>query len=199
MERRYAAGIAGALFCVAIAYFPMVARAEVPLLDGVDLGLHELGHMLAMGFGRFIHTLAGSFLQIAVPLGLSVYFLFIRRDSVGAGVCAAWAGTSAYDVAIYVADAPFQRLPLIGGYHDWAYLLGPGELDGLAAAGTIATAIRFFGAIAIVAGILLCLRVPLAELLDRRRPTSVARPTSVRAKRRWVPEGADNERSLTPR
>ncbi|MDH3731817.1 MAG: hypothetical protein OES13_11975, partial [Acidimicrobiia bacterium] len=132
MDRRYAPGIAGALFCVAIAFFPVVAKGEVPLLDGVDLGFHELGHMLAMGFGRFIHTLAGSFLQIAVPLGLSAYFFVIRRDPVGAGVCAAWAGTSAYDVAIYVADAPFQRLPLIGGYHDWAYLLGPGELDALA-------------------------------------------------------------------
>ncbi len=29
------------------------------------------------------------------------------------------------DVSIYIADAPFQRLPLIGGSHDWAYLLGP--------------------------------------------------------------------------
>lgn len=182
MERRVS-GIAGALFCVAIAYFPL-AGGEVPLLDGVDLGFHELGHMLAMGFGRFVHTLAGSFLQIAVPLGLSAYFVVTRSDFVGGGVCAAWAGTSAYDVATYVADAPFESLPLIGGYHDWAYLLGPSELDALGAAGTIATAIRFCGALCIVAGILACLKVALA------RPTPLrpkqAEAAKVRVKQDWA-------------
>jgi hypothetical protein len=179
MDRRVS-GIAGTLFCVAIAYFPL-SGGEVPLLDGVDLGFHELGHMLAMGLGRFIHTLAGSIVQVAVPLGLSAYFIVARKDLVGGGVCAAWAGTSAYDVAVYVADAPFENLPLIGGYHDWAYLLGSSELDALAASGTIATVIRFCGALCIVAGILACIKVAA----DRRYPLPV-KPTEVRAKRDWA-------------
>lgn len=191
MDRRYLGPVAGALFCAVIAYFPITGK-EVPLLDLVDLGFHELGHMLAIGLGRFLHTLAGSVLQIAVPMGLAGYFWWFRRDLVGAGVCMAWAGTSAYDVAVYVADAPFQRLPLIGGYHDWAYLLGPGELDALAASGTIATAIRFGGALAIVAGILLCLR-PLLGELDITRPRRRELPTKVRAERSWAapPDSAE--------
>jgi hypothetical protein len=100
-------------------------------------------------------------------------------------VCAAWAGTSAYDVAVYVADAPFERLQLIGGYHDWAYLLGPGQLDALAAAGTIATAIRMIGALMIAAGILVCLHGPLTSILDGRRQP-LPTPTKVRPKRKWA-------------
>lgn len=176
MNRR-ASGIAGALFCTAIAYFPF-SGGEVPLLDGVDLGFHELGHMLTMGFGRFVHTLAGSVLQVAVPLALSAYFFLERRDLVGGGVCAAWAGTSACDVAVYVADAPLQNLPLIGGYHDWAYLLGPAQLDALAAAGTIATVIRFCGALCIVAGILACVKVAV-----ERQARLLVTPTKVRVAR----------------
>jgi hypothetical protein len=179
MKRGVAAGLTGAAFCLAIGYFPITGR-EVPLLDLFDLGIHELGHMLAMPLGRFVHTLAGSFAQIAVPLGLAAYFYVVRRDLVGAGVCTAWAGTSAYDVAIYVADAPFQRLELIGGYHDWAYLLGPGELDALGAAATIATGIRLCGALAIGAGVLLCLKGPLTAVLDSKKPSP---RLEVRAKR----------------
>jgi hypothetical protein len=41
----------------------------------------------------------------------------------------AWAGTSAQNASIYIADAPTQYLPLIGnGLHDWAYILA-GHLD----------------------------------------------------------------------
>lgn len=38
-----------------------------------------------------------------------------------------WTGESITDVAIYMADARAQALPLIGGHaamHDWNYLLG---------------------------------------------------------------------------
>ena len=184
MERRHFAAIFAAVMCGVIGFFPITGR-EVPLLDLFDLGIHELGHMLAIPFGRFIHTLAGSVVQIAVPAGLAAYFWFGRRDAIGAGFCTAWAGTSAYDVAVYVADAPFQNLPLIGGYHDWAYLLGPGELDALAAAGTIATAIRVGGAIAIGAGILICLRPFIVDWLPA---TKLRMPTNVRARRDWVLE-----------
>jgi len=186
MERRYLAATTAAAMCVVIGFFPITGR-EVPFLDLFDLGIHELGHMLAIPFGRFIHTLAGSVAQVAVPAGLAVYFGFVRRDAIGAGFCTAWAGTSAYDVAVYVADAPFQRLSLIGGYHDWAYLLGPGELDALSAAGTIATAIRFGGAVAIGAGILICLRPMLVDLLAARRRPRLPLPTKARAQRHWAP------------
>ena len=71
--------------------------------------------------------LAGSVLQVAVPLGLAAYFGLLRRKEwASAGFCLAWAGTSARDVAVYVADAPVQALPLIGGGHPRLGLLaGP--------------------------------------------------------------------------
>ncbi|MDH3307309.1 MAG: hypothetical protein OEO77_07325 [Acidimicrobiia bacterium] len=97
---------------------------RIPLLSLVDLGFHELGHMLAIPLGRTVHFLAGSFAQIAVPVGLAAYFAWLRSDRAAAGLMGAWAATSIRDVAVYVADAPYQRLPLIGGTHDWAWLLG---------------------------------------------------------------------------
>ena len=44
-----------------------------------------------------------------------------------------WTGESISDVAIYMADARAQALPLIGGHvavHDWNYLLGQLHLLG---------------------------------------------------------------------
>jgi hypothetical protein len=37
-------------------------------------------------------------------------------------LCLVWAGASAWDVSVYAADAVSQRLPLVGGLHDWAYI-----------------------------------------------------------------------------
>lgn len=89
-----------------------------------------------------------------MPLGLAVYFLWRRRDHLGAGLCLGWAGTSAADVAVYVADAPVQALPLIGGHHDWAFVLG--RLGALDAAAGIAAGVRVAGGIVLLAGIAVC-------------------------------------------
>lgn len=154
---------AGVLFVLVIAWFPFVKEAEVPLLDYVDLGIHELGHMLMIPFGEVVHFMAGSVAQVAAPLGLAAYFLFSpRREWVGVGVCLAWAGTSAYDVSVYIADAPYERLQLIGGQHDWAYLLR--HFGSLESADSIAGMVKSSGMLLVVAGALACL-VPLTALL----------------------------------
>jgi hypothetical protein len=121
----------------------------------VDLGFHELGHLLAAPLPTMVTALAGSFVQVLVPVGLAVYFVLRQRDLVAGGLCLAWAGTSAQDVAVYIADAPFQLLDLIGGEHDWAYILAMmGELD--SAAG-IASAVRVMAFVLAGAGIGACL------------------------------------------
>ena len=153
----------GVVFVLAIAWFPFVRGVEVPLLDYVDLGIHELGHMLTIPFGEVAHFLAGSVAQVAAPLALAAYFLLSpRREWVGVGVCLAWAGTSAYDVSVYIADGPYERLQLIGGQHDWAYLLR--HFGALESAESIANVVRGSGVILAVAGALACL-VPLTALL----------------------------------
>lgn len=163
---RFVGGIAG---CLLLAWFSIVRDVRVPLLGLVDLGFHELGHLLTYPLPDVVTAAMGSITQVGVPLGLAAYFAFARRDAVGAGLCIAWAGTSARDAAVYVADAPFERLQLIGGDHDWAFVLGPAHLDALDAAGTIASVIRVGGTALVLAGVLCCAS-GLLRLLPERTP-----------------------------
>jgi hypothetical protein len=149
------AGIA-AVACLALGWFPFVHGTRVPLLGYVDLGFHELGHMLTMWAPRLIYFAMGSVNQIAVPLGLATYFFWLRGDRIGGSLCLAWAGTSAADVSAYIADAPYQRLPLLGGMHDWAFILGPAHLNMLDAAHTIAAVVKVFGLLCVLAGAAVC-------------------------------------------
>ncbi len=171
--------------CAVIGYFPFVQQRRVPLLGGVDLGFHELGHMLTYVFADVVTALMGSVFQIVVPLGLAAYFGIRRRDFLGAGLCLAWAGASAADVAVYVADAPYERLPLIGGAHDWAYLLGPSAFGNMEGAARIAGMVDVMGGLLILAGIALCFCGPFLN-----RPASSVRPqvpkvAKIREPRRW--------------
>ena len=144
---------AGAAACLLLGWFAFVRGARVPLLSLVDLGFHELGHMLMMWAPRLVYFAAGSANQILVPLGLAAYFFVIRRDAVGGGLCLAWAGTSAQNVSVYIADAPYQLLPLIGGLHDWAFILGPAHLNMLGSAHAIAGAVKVFGLLCLLGGL----------------------------------------------
>lgn len=119
----YGAGLAA---CGILIWLGLIG-SRVPLLALVDLGFHELGHLVAAPFPDVATALAGSVVQVAVPLGLSIYFLVSQRDLLGVGLCLGWAGTSSRNVAVYIADAPLQALPLIGGQHDWAYILSGGS------------------------------------------------------------------------
>lgn len=164
---RFAAGV---FACLALGFYPFVRGTTVPLLGWVDLGFHELGHLLMylVPVGDVLTALMGSVMQVAVPAGLAVYFGFARRDLLGVALCSGWTGTSLHNVGVYVADAPVQALPLIGGTHDWAFLLGPRGFDVLAASGTIARAISAIGAVAVLAGLAISLGGPwLEERLHR--------------------------------
>ena len=172
--------------CAVIGYFPFVQHRRVPLLGGVDLGFHELGHMLTYLFPDVITALMGSAFQVAIPLGLAAYFGLRRRDLLAAGLCMAWAGASAVDVSVYIADAPLQRLPLIGGSHDWAYLLGPAAFGHMSAAAGIAGAVRMTGAGLVLAGIGLCFRGPFSGRTPAAKKFPMRTAVRVREPRRWV-------------
>lgn len=119
----------------------------VPLLTYVDLGFHELGHLICYVIRppQVITAAAGSFVQVAVPVGVAVYFLAFRRDRMGAAACLAWAATSAANAAVYIADAPYERLPLIGGDHDWAFIFSDAGLGGMQRAAGLAGLVRGLG------------------------------------------------------
>jgi hypothetical protein len=89
-------------------------------------------------------------------------------------VCLVWAATSALEVAIYVADAPTQKLELIGDSHDWAFILGPDGYDAMEKSEPLAHTIRDGASVGLVAGLVLCLAAPLRGIRRRRQPEPMA-------------------------
>ncbi|MDP3542078.1 MAG: hypothetical protein Q8T11_06360 [Elusimicrobiota bacterium] len=104
-------------------------RPALFILDGVDLGVHETGHLLFGLLGNHFLTVAGgTLLQLIMPLAFVADF---RRRGLkrSADVCVAWVGQNFLHIGRYAADARAQELPLVGGgVHDWTYLL---EVTGL--------------------------------------------------------------------
>lgn len=95
------------------------------LLDHVDLAVHEAGHVIFSPFGEFAGVAGGTVLQLVVPLAFALYFLRTRQPY-AAFVVVFWMAQSLHNVAVYIADARAQVLPLVGGeyvIHDWAYML----------------------------------------------------------------------------
>lgn len=94
------------------------------LMDGVDLPIHETGHLVFGPFGEFLQFLGGTLFQLIMPAAFVVYFTR-RGDRHAASVALWWVAQSFWNISVYVRDARAQQLPLVGGgEHDWAYLLG---------------------------------------------------------------------------
>lgn len=144
VDARQRAGLAGA----AILVLAVLAhrRDFVPVLALVDLGFHELGHLVSFWLPDVATAAMGSVVQVAVPAGLAAYFGVWRREVPSATVMIAWAGSSARNVAVYIADAPVERLQLIGGDHDWAFIFH--RFDAMAMAPRIADLVGFLGSLA---------------------------------------------------
>ena len=96
----------------------------VPIVDHVNLAFHEFGHMFFGLFGELMGWLGGSPGQFVFPIACTVHFLRLGQ-LLQAAACALWGFENLRYVAMYVADARAQSLPLVGGgEHDWNYLLG---------------------------------------------------------------------------
>lgn len=149
--------LAAAAACAALGLLAFGRDARVPLLGWIDLCIHEAGHVAAALAPPLVTAMAGSAAQVAVPLALAAAFWVARREPLSAMLCLAWAGTSAHDAAAYIADAPYERLELIGGTHDWAYALGPEGFDALDGAGAVAGAVRGAGFLMVVVATAWCL------------------------------------------
>jgi len=128
-------------------------------LDGVNLLIHEAGHVIFSPFGITMGVLGGTILQLAFPIAFVVYFAR-RRQTLEAGFCTIWAAESLMYTAEYMADANTQELPLIGGHiHDWNYLLDRAGL--LGAAEEIATTLHFIASLAAALAVYLVLQAVL--------------------------------------
>ena len=98
------------------------------LFDGINLGIHEIGHFVFAGFGHFLHALGGTILQCAAPIAAGVVF-WRQQDYFALAFAGTWLGTNLHGVAIYMADARARILPLVSPVsaepqHDWEYLFG---------------------------------------------------------------------------
>jgi hypothetical protein len=165
--------IAGLALISALWFVAFEQHDRIPGLTYVNLGLHEFGHMLTYSASDLHNALAGSIAQVLIPLLIAAY-LFIRRgDWVAAGVCLAWAATSALELAAYVADAPTQKLKLIGGQHDWAFILGPEGYNAMDKSASLANTIRDSASVAAVIGFVLCLASSLKGA-HRSQPVETA-------------------------
>jgi hypothetical protein len=112
---------------VALALYGVYLLAHIgegSLLDGVDLGIHETGHLVFGPFGELIGFAGGTLFQLIMP-ALFVGYFVRRGDQHAASVALWWIGQNCANISIYAADARAQELPLVGGgEHDWAYMLG---------------------------------------------------------------------------
>jgi hypothetical protein len=93
-------------------------------LDGIDLAIHETGHIVFGPFGEVIAAAGGTLFQLIVPAAFVCYFAK-RGDRHAATVPLWWIAQNLWNISVYVRDARVQELPLVGGgEHDWAFLLG---------------------------------------------------------------------------
>jgi hypothetical protein len=149
-----------AIACVAGLYFLWCAfdPRRWHLIDGVNLVIHEAGHVVFMPFGELLSVAGGSLFQVIVPAAFAVYF-YRRGQAYSAALVFFWVGESLLNVSVYAGDALDLQLPLLGGedsLHDWNYLLSATEL--LSSTYKIAAAIRLAGTLAILAAIFFSLK-----------------------------------------
>lgn len=146
------AGLWLLLLLLALPYFKDPKYFSI--LNYADLAFHESGHYVFFAWaGEFLRILGGTLAQLLIPLGFGVYFLAFRREIMAGLACGYWLAENLIYVAVYMADARFMILPLLGDpdSHDWNYLFS--KMNLLHQSTAIAGVIRGIG----VMGILLSL------------------------------------------
>ena len=120
------------------------------LIDGVNLVIHEAGHIIFRFFGEFLMIAGGSLFQVIMPALFVAYFCY-RRHFFSGSLVLFWVGESILNVSVYAGDAVALQLPLLGGQdsiHDWNYLLT--SLNLLSSTVLIGGVIRLVGTLVIV-------------------------------------------------
>lgn len=132
---------------IAAAYFLWCAYDPYQwhLIDGVNLVIHEAGHLFFRPFGEFMMIAGGSLLQVIMP-SLFVGYFWYHEKLYSAAMVLFWVGQSILNVSVYAGDALALELPLLGGQdsvHDWNYMLS--SLNLLQATAKIGGTIRLLG------------------------------------------------------
>ena len=125
------------------------------IVKGLNLALHEIGHVLFGFIGDFIGIAGGTILQLAAPVLAGVMF-YRQRDFFAIAIALCWLGTNFFDVAVYASDARAGDLPLVGlgggdPEHDWFIMLA--ETDLLYKDKLIGSLFRWCGIVSFVVGL----------------------------------------------
>ncbi|HXQ98151.1 MAG TPA: hypothetical protein VN774_06890 [Candidatus Limnocylindrales bacterium] len=157
--------------------FDLAAGGDFPhYIDLVFIPVHEGGHLLFRWFGQFIAVAGGTFLQLAAPILLAIYFA-IRRQAQAVAFCIFFFFEQFLPISIYMGDARAQQLPLLtvgdseDVIHDWNYLFS--KLGLLEHDTQIASATRVLGWLGMLATVAWLLR---RGLVRRNSETTPARP-----------------------
>jgi hypothetical protein len=143
------------LICAWIFYQHLQDPLYGGIVKGLNLAIHEIGHVLFGFVGDFIGIMGGTILQLAAPL-ITVWMFYRQRDFFAIAIALCWLGTSFFDVAVYAADARAGDLPLVGlgggdPEHDWFIMLA--ETDLLNHDQAIGGMFRWLGIASFVAGL----------------------------------------------
>lgn len=142
-------------WCGTVTWFVWLRNGKVPVVSYADFGFHELGHLI--GYVLFLPPLmtaaAGSFLQVAVPLGCAAYFLICKHSALSSATCLAWASANFAGASRYIADAPSEKFELVGGEHDWAFFFGPEGIGNIGAALPTSRLIAALGVFSLLAAL----------------------------------------------
>ncbi len=143
--------IGALLLCALYGWFALVRNTQTPILEFLDIAVHEVGHKLFSPFGELIMLIMGSGFQVVFPLALGVVFAVGKHNLIAWGICWAWAANAMCDAARYIYDAPRGELMLLGGgggLGDWSRILGPEHYDKLYLADRLAADVRALGFVA---------------------------------------------------
>lgn len=154
--------VIASLYFLWCAYDPYQWR----LIDGVNLVIHEAGHVVFMPFGEFVMIAGGSLLQIIMPLAFVVYF-YRTEKPYSAALVLFWVGESILNVSVYASDSLAMQLPLLGGQdsiHDWNYMLE--RLGILTHTAAVGGSLRMIGTLVILAAVVWSLTLALKRSDD---------------------------------
>lgn len=134
----------------------LVFAYDYHFLDGVNLALHEGGHLVFAAFGQTLQVLGGTIGQLFFPIACLASFAH-RKQVFEAAVCGIWAAESLMYTAQYLGDARAQALPLVGGHiHDWNHLLSQAGLLGWSE--SLGTALHVVASVAAMAALTVAIR-----------------------------------------
>lgn len=105
--------------------FWLLSRANgfLPVLGHANLAFHEAGHLFFGVLGETVSLYGGTLGQLVFPVVTAVV-LWRRREPLGFTLTGIWFFENFLNIAVYMADARTQALPLVGGGdHDWFNIL----------------------------------------------------------------------------